>query len=520
MYGDDTMAGRIQKSGLIQVSSKTLGHISAGLYRSPASALKELVSNSFDADASTVNITTNRPSFDVVTCSDDGDGMTIDSFIALMEGGIGASDKRRGPPLTKRGRPVIGRIGIGLLALAQICHEFQVISHHRESKAAFRATVRLVDYLQETIDETESAPSKVYEVGEYECSSIEYNASAAGMSVVASDVKRGFVKRFREHGGPPVPRDFKRFVTDISTSSKRSVRMLGDYPNMIWGLSIACPIHYLKEGPVVGKQVLPKIKQALLDYKFEVLVDGVHLRKPILLPNPVSSDEEKFTYNVFNLSEDSQVYGQKLKFAGYIFAQGGKSLYPAELRGILVRIKNVAIGTYDPSLLGYPIAEGPRFGWLSGEIYVEDGLEDALNVDRDSFNEMHPHYISLQESLHRKLQNEVFPKVIKGISIRREYRQERQREEHEERFSRLVSTVLEKPYQIELSKARLTDRVLIDDTTGKIIVDNTASWPTPQNRREIAQRIAIAYRLSERAGSTEDQHKMFYTLLQEIFRIW
>jgi len=514
------MTTRTARSGPIQVSSKTLGHISAGLYRSPASALKELVSNSFDADATTVNITTNRPSFDVVTCSDNGDGMTFDSFVSLMEGGIGDSDKRRGPPVTKRGRPVIGRIGIGLLALAQICHEFQVISHHRESRTAFRATVRLIDYLQETIDETESAPSKVYEVGEYECTPVRYEASAAGMSVVASDVKRGFVKRFREHGGKPVPRDFKKFITDVSTYGNRSVRMLGDYPNMIWGLSIACPIPYLEKGPVIGKQVLPRVKKALLDYNFEVIVDGVRLRKPILLPNPASSSQERFTYNVFELDEDSQVYGQKLKFVGYIFAQGGKSIYPAELRGILVRIKNVAIGTYDESLLGYPIAEGPRFGWLSGEIYVEDGLEDALNVDRDSFNEMHPHYISLQDILHEKLHDEVFPKVIKGIAERRGFRQERQRREYEEQFSRLVSDVLKRPYQIELSEARVTDRVVIDDDRGKITVDNTAPWPRRQDRRDIAQKIVIAYRLSERAGSIEEQHETFYTLLQEIFKIW
>ena len=45
----------------IKLSSKTLVHISSGLYRSTANALKELVSNSFDADATVVEINTNFP---------------------------------------------------------------------------------------------------------------------------------------------------------------------------------------------------------------------------------------------------------------------------------------------------------------------------------------------------------------------------------------------------------------------------------------------------------------------------
>lgn len=62
----------------IIVSSKILGHISAGVYRSPAGAIKELVSNAFDANATRVAITTNWLSFDIITCRDNGSGMTLE----------------------------------------------------------------------------------------------------------------------------------------------------------------------------------------------------------------------------------------------------------------------------------------------------------------------------------------------------------------------------------------------------------------------------------------------------------
>ena len=38
----------------INVSAKIIADISSGIYRTPANALKELISNSFDADATSV----------------------------------------------------------------------------------------------------------------------------------------------------------------------------------------------------------------------------------------------------------------------------------------------------------------------------------------------------------------------------------------------------------------------------------------------------------------------------------
>src|SRR5438046_1932832 len=103
------------KSGQIKVSSKTLGLISAGIYRTPAGALKELISNGFDADADWVRISTNSPNFNVLSVTDNGSGMTREEFVDLMERRIGDSPKRLGTGKSPiKHRPYIGRIGIGL----------------------------------------------------------------------------------------------------------------------------------------------------------------------------------------------------------------------------------------------------------------------------------------------------------------------------------------------------------------------------------------------------------------------
>ena len=62
----------------IKVHEKALAHLSRGLYRSPASALRELVSNAWDANATAVNINTNHPNFFQIAVTDNGDGFTKD----------------------------------------------------------------------------------------------------------------------------------------------------------------------------------------------------------------------------------------------------------------------------------------------------------------------------------------------------------------------------------------------------------------------------------------------------------
>src|ERR1700751_615791 len=105
----------------IRVHEKALGHLSRGLYRSPASALRELVSNAWDANATMVTINTNYPNFYQLSIEDNGNGFNKKDFEQLMQGGIGNSQKRPADLKLLNGRPVIGRFGIGMLGIAQMC---------------------------------------------------------------------------------------------------------------------------------------------------------------------------------------------------------------------------------------------------------------------------------------------------------------------------------------------------------------------------------------------------------------
>src|ERR1700674_294755 len=142
----------------IRVHEKALAHLSRGLYRSPASAIRELVSKAWDARARTVRINTNYPNFLQISVQDDGDGFTKDEFVQLMQGGIGNSEKRsQGAKVIER--PVIGRLGIGLLGVAQICPSFTIRSQTEEGEG-FRARVVLYDLLKEKLDKDDDTVFK------------------------------------------------------------------------------------------------------------------------------------------------------------------------------------------------------------------------------------------------------------------------------------------------------------------------------------------------------------------------
>lgn len=441
----------------IKVNSKILGHISAGIYRSPAGALKELVSNAFDADATRVAITTNWPSFDIITCRDNGSGMTQEKFHKIMTQEIGDSAKRvaiggQVDDATNLGRPIIGWLGIGMLGIAQICHEFRVISHHKESKTAFEARVRLVDFLREKVSEVspeDKAPTQPIDVGEFTVDKIDYDPAEVGTYFITRDIRSAFLRKFRETSGQDkdaLPSKFSVFLEKIHRN--RSVKAISDYWQMVWKLTVACPVPYVDEGPFGWEriEVAPELKKQLIDrqrslndYAFEVVVDGLSLRKPNRYPlfSPQLPKSEETTGKLFAVNREVEVYGQPLKLSGYIYLQDGRAVEPMELRGLLVRIRNIAIGTYDSMLFNYPRIPIPRFNWISGEIYVEAGLEFALNIDRASFNEVHPHFVKLKTIIHDLLRDEVFREADRGQRKRSQAKREDREKKKQEALNAL-----------------------------------------------------------------------------------
>lgn len=97
------------------ISLSVLNHLGRNLYRSFMTVLGEAISNSWDADADNVDLIIRREE-SLLIIKDDGDGMSADDFQTKFLK-IGYSKRKNGQTHTKKGRPFIGRKGIGKLAL-------------------------------------------------------------------------------------------------------------------------------------------------------------------------------------------------------------------------------------------------------------------------------------------------------------------------------------------------------------------------------------------------------------------
>lgn len=411
----------------IVAAQKIIADISSGLYRSPAAALKELVSNAYDADATEVRIDTDVPNFRTLVIRDNGCGMSVEKFLEVMNH-IGGSRKRMtGNDVTEKGRKIIGRIGIGLLAVAQLGYRFYVTSSKINSRTRFVAEVDLTPFHRDdaalvsmgkmSAEKDEVTIGAIRYVDDIpEDPNVQYtaitvpNVKQGLISEITHDVRKavGVEEQLSIHKG--IITDFNKII-EITRSAKRIDTQFDGYYYMLWELAQLCPVNYSKLGPIerISRNIegyslvkLPKVQD------FRLYVDGIELLRPQLFPSTAALDYSSFDPKAYPISFDSEVAGRRLKFVGYIYAQKPR-IDPEELRGVHVRIRSVGIGKYDRTWLGYPFDEGIKFGQITGEIFIEDGLEDALNIDRDSFRETDVHYQAMRAYLWEKLRFEVFP---------------------------------------------------------------------------------------------------------------
>jgi hypothetical protein len=105
-----------------EFSLEVLNHLGRGLYRSFATVIAEAISNSWDAEATEVKISIRNNKLIV---EDNGKGMDASDFQGKF---LNVGYARRQDPQNKSKRIVIGRKGIGKLAMLSISHKVTILS--------------------------------------------------------------------------------------------------------------------------------------------------------------------------------------------------------------------------------------------------------------------------------------------------------------------------------------------------------------------------------------------------------
>src|SRR5208337_3235661 len=275
-------------------------------------------------------------------------------------------------------------------------------------------------------------------------------------------------------------------------------------------LSAASPLRYLDRNALPDNLIVEE-QERLKSYDFRVILDGIELFKPVYLQGNANG------YTTFKIeNQEKKVYGKDLKFHGYIAVQEGSQLRPDELRGIMIRVKNIGIGYYDQSMLDYRINEGPRSRWITGEIFVKRGLEDALNIDRDSFNRFHPEFRVLQDYVHNVLKGQIFPRVYKQIDKRSAVRQKAKYKARKEHLSNVIRDKI-------LSGVRSGDKpsyVRIKTSSGYVDIPDSDAIKTKKVYGQLASSILAIFEVALQQKNIDEQRKVFSQTLLKLLSKW
>lgn len=487
---------------MLATDERVLARITDGIYRQPASALRELISNAYDADATEVTILTDAPRFGQISIRDNGLGLSPEVLDHLVKH-IGGSVKRseEGPALgvtaksdsnrSPGGRQLIGKLGIGLFSVAQFTRHFLIITktkgdsyrtvaditlgpvggqqkllplknggtreietghariwrEHATEKNSHGTEIKLLDLLPRTKaelasddlwarldfekedDEAEKTKPPAWHIGRMKPKQSELLEIQAQLPWDENDQPE---ERFRKLVG--AIRD-----AAVETESVDLDIFFDRYLQTIWTLSLSAPLKYLEGHPFdlatddefvffelenkAREQAKPlnlkksqtvrsvlslKTPDGAPGEKFDVFIDGVKLSRPILyrdLPKTktavstplmfIGNDSQKFEKKRIELS------GGPLVFEAYLF--WSPRIIPKQHQGVILRVGNASGALFDRTFMGYQVSEQTRTRQITAEIFVHEGLDGAINIDRESFNYAHPHYQYLVKWLHSAL---------------------------------------------------------------------------------------------------------------------
>lgn len=549
----------VEQKGQIKVHTQILNDLSSGIYSSPAICIKELVNNSYDADAKKVTIRV-KPVQDSITIIDDGYGMNAEDFDRDFAW-ISKSTKRDAGELSKKlKRPLIGKIGIGFIAVNEICDELEISSSKKGEAFKFTANVNFKDYFKKAKEEEINVemPISVHRgiikadytiINEEDEKDQHYTViRLLGLKHTVKkilDDKLYYAKKLKEKKRHYDKSYFKSMKDLLEHHYKKKLKSFSDdneYVKFILDLSSFIPVEYVEDGPIFGEvdNIINSIVGRHRKLDFKVDLDGIYLKKPIFFPKTKSifanfiSFQNKIRVEHDPLSDEVEE-DNEIEYEGYFFVQN-KILYPRELNGVALRIRGIPIAAhygYDYTFMRYPTYMNQLFrNWISGEVYIKKGLESAMNIDRASFRVTHPHYLALQEELHRILDDKVFPLTLKLYEHGKQSRDQEKEKGKKENSKKILDTrnikVRTKPKILTEDQSEETlaakENILIPlqivESSSKLTtieIDETLSKKFKKKDWEYLEEIFLIfeYAFNNSNGDSKKLREIFYKKIDE-----
>lgn len=446
--------------GLSGIAPNVIRELS-GVYPTFVSAFKELISNAYDADASYVDVEFS-PGLEKITVSDNGKGMTPfelqNDYLR-----IGGSTRRQGHILSDGRRP-IGRKGIGFLAIARYCKKV-VIHSHSTKIASFEESQELTTpkngdpYIVIFQNPFTQSLTPYIKIDSVRCEQIEIDQNIysqdgtriyfhpngrnrlvrktidvqysidCSFTDIYAEIDYEYLLNLSDAANLANLEDFCKIrVLSSSTESNshftklilwlddftkkelnavhkrgrvRNIASTNGLDRFIWHLSRSTPIPYNLSPQELEQYNLSDLNKPISPTPFIVKITkedkcSQDLKRPILGLGIDSDPKSIITRQAVSIDTDGLVaYGYLLGLS--------RPIYPAELRGIAIRVSGVEIG--HPNFLNaensLPSRLRPFLSQIIGEIIVSDGLDANQTIlpGREGFYEDSHHFRVLQQTL-------------------------------------------------------------------------------------------------------------------------
>lgn len=212
----------------MKIGLNVLRHLGIGLYSNVPAVVAEIIANSWDADATRVDITIDAENGRILI-RDNGDGMTKDDINAKYLF-VGYQRREHEPIITKLGRSVMGRKGIGKLSVFSIAAQIDIYTAKDGVKTAFRMATSDIEKLirDKNDEEYHPAPLDSSEIDFDKGTEIRLTHLDKTIATLETFLRRRVARRFsiigHEHNFnvyineeeiSPKDRDYFRFVEFI-----------------------------------------------------------------------------------------------------------------------------------------------------------------------------------------------------------------------------------------------------------------------------------------------------------------
>lgn len=129
----------------LKVDKRIVPLLSKATYENFPRALRELISNAYDADATRVTIKIGQEAKSIIL-EDNGNGMTPEQFDFYLRI-AGRQRGKRESPKFKRKR--IGQFGVGFLAVFPFTQNLEIISSAENSDVVFKASIPTSEFMRQ-----------------------------------------------------------------------------------------------------------------------------------------------------------------------------------------------------------------------------------------------------------------------------------------------------------------------------------------------------------------------------------